>query len=116
MMGTARRKRKAGPERPAQKGTETDGHFLRPEAAVLADEALVPSANLIAPAPNQFSHELLRAQPFYYGSARQGKAPDGILPAGTKVVLMAWDRGARCRVIDGQGLYVEVEYSSLRKL
>jgi hypothetical protein len=31
----------------------------RPEATVLADEALVPGRNLVVPPPNRFTHELV---------------------------------------------------------
>ena len=83
---------------------------------VLANEALIPRANLISPGPNQFTHELTRAQPFYYAGAQAGMAPDGELPATTKVVLLVYGGGAYCRVVDGQGLYVEIAYDSLKKL
>lgn len=92
------------------------GRFLRPEARVLPDEALIPIKNLISPAPNQFTHELTRAQPFYYAGAQAGTAPDGVLPANTKVTLLVHDGGAYCWVVDSRGLYVEIEHNSLRKL
>ena len=90
--------------------------FVRPEAAVLAEKALIPGPNLIAPAPNQFTHELTRAQPYYFTGAQPGMAPDGEFSAGAKVVLLLHDGGATCRVADDRGLYVETEYDSLRKL
>lgn len=90
--------------------------FVRPEAVVLPENALIPDKNLISPAPNQFTHELMREQPYYYANAQQGVPPDGRLPAGTKVVLLVHDDGERCRVVDGRGLYVEIECSSLKKL
>ena len=90
--------------------------FVRPEVIVLSGQALIPAGNLIAPAPNQFTHQLTRAQPIYFAGAGQGTDPDGELPAATQVVLLVYDGGATCRVVDGQGLYVEVEYSSLKKL
>ena len=34
--------------------------FLRPEATVLPEGALVPERNLIRPAPNQFTHAVKR--------------------------------------------------------
>ena len=43
-------------------------------------------------------------------------APHGEFSAGTKVVLLLYDGGVYCRVADDQGLYVETEYESLRKL
>jgi hypothetical protein len=92
------------------------GRFLRPETKVLPDEAMIPLKNLISPAPNQFTHELTRAQPFHYAGAHVGKTPDGVLPANTKVTLLFHDGGAYCWVADGSGLYVEIEYNALRKL
>jgi hypothetical protein len=89
---------------------------VRPEASVLPESSLVPEGSLISPAPTQFTHELTRAQPFYFKGARKGARPDGELPAGTKVVLMSHDGGARCRVVDGRGLYVETESEGLREL
>lgn len=90
--------------------------FVRPEVIVLSGQALIPAENLIAPAPNQFTHQLTRAQPIYFAGAGQGTELDGELPAATLVVLLVYDGGATCRVVDGQGLYVEVEYDSLEKL
>jgi hypothetical protein len=90
--------------------------FLRPDAKVLDESALVPVANLISPAPNQFTHEVTSDQPYYYKSMEQGSPPDGVFPKGTKVVLLLYDAGPSCRVADGQGRYVAMEYASLRKL
>jgi hypothetical protein len=90
--------------------------FVRPPAVVLPESAAIPDANLIVPPPNRFTHELTRAQPFYFTSARQAEAPDGEFPAGTKVVLMVDEGGGGCRVADGQGLYVETECGGLRAL
>ena len=90
--------------------------FLRPEAVILPENAVVPDKNIIRPAPNQFTHELTRPQPFYFDGAQQGRPPDGELPAGAKVVLLFHDGGSYCRVADGRGLYVEIEYDSLKAL
>lgn len=90
--------------------------ITRPEFSVLSGSSLIPDRNLIAPVPNQFTHELTRAQPFYFSGVQQGRPPDGELPAGTKVVLMIHDGGDSCRVVDGRGLYVETEFAGLRKL
>ena len=87
--------------------------FTRPQAEVLDEGSLIPDGNLISPPPNQFTHVVEHAQPFYYG---RGRKPDGEFPAGTLVVLMAYDGGARCRVADGRGLYVETKYAGLKKL
>ena len=88
--------------------------FKQTDPVVMPDEALVPERSLISPAPNRFTHRLLRPQPFFYGDA-EGK-PSGVLPASTQVVLMVHDGGARCRVVDGQGRYVDVDYDNLQKL
>jgi len=77
----------------------------------------VPDENIIRPAPNRFTHELARAQPFYFDESRRGGAPDGEFPAGTRVVLLVHDDGdSFCRVADGRGLYVEVEYDALKSV
>ena len=81
---------------------------------VLRDVALVPAHRLIKPSPNQFTHQLFRAQPYYY--ARPGGSPDGKLRAGARVVLMVYNGGRYCRVIDARGLYVETAHSGLRPL
>lgn len=90
--------------------------FVRPKATILDEGAVVPDENLISPAPNQFTHELTRSQPFYFKGAAQADAPDGELPAGTKVVLLTDEGNGYCRVVDGQGLCVEVKCGSLKKL
>jgi len=93
-----------------------EGFFLRPNAVVLGENAMVPDRNIISPAPNQFTHELKRPQSFYFDEAQQGTPPNGEFRAGTKVVLLVYDGGNYCRIAGGQGLYVEIEYDSLRKL
>ena len=47
---------------------------------------------------------------------QQGSHPEGEFPKGTKVVLLCYDGGNNCRVVDGNGIYVEIEFSSLKKL
>ena len=89
--------------------------FVSPEASILDESAIVPDKNLIAPAPNQFSHELKRAQPYFFSEAGKSKQPDGEFAAGTKVLLVGKE-GDHCRVADEQGLYVEIECDSLKKL
>jgi hypothetical protein len=81
---------------------------------VLSSAAVVPRRNRISPAPNQFTHEMRRAQPFFFDAPSD--APHGEFPAGTEVVLMAHDGGEYCRVVDGQGLYVLTAYVGLRRL
>lgn len=90
--------------------------FVRPAVTILSGQALIPVGNLIVPAPNQFTHELARNQPYYFIGPEQGSEPDGEFPAATQVVLMIYGGGAYCRVVDGQGLYVEIEYDSLNRL
>jgi hypothetical protein len=48
-------------------GTDSDaGVMLRPESSVLPNEALVPERNLVRPAPNRFTHELLVDEPYRF--------------------------------------------------
>ena len=90
--------------------------FLRPQATVLDDKSLIPEKNIISPAPNQFTHEVVRSAPYYFTEARSKTKPAGKLLPGTKVVMLVNNGHGWCRVADGQGLYVEVECRSLRKL
>jgi hypothetical protein len=90
--------------------------FQRPESIVLPENACIPAPNVIIPAPNQFTHEVTRPQPYFFSDARAGGLPDGTFPAGTRVVLLRSDAGQSCRVVDGQGLYVQVESNSLKPL
>lgn len=87
--------------------------FERPPMAVLPGSALVPERNRIVPAPNRFTHRLTRELPFRYAA---GAGADGALPAATAVVLLRDDGGGRCRVVDGRGLYGEVECDGLASL
>jgi hypothetical protein len=89
--------------------------MVRPEAAVLPESALVLDRHVISPAPNQFTHQLARAQPFHFAGSEPGAPPGGELPAGIRVLLVR-DGGARCNVIDERGLYVEIDADALRKL
>jgi hypothetical protein len=102
-----------GPEGPGGCVPERHEGFLRPRFEILGEESLVPDANLVRPAPDRFTHELVRPEPYSYGA---DEGPAGQLPAGTRVVLMEDDGSGRCRVVDGRGLYVEVARDSLRKL
>jgi len=90
------------------------GVVLRPEAVVLGQEAIVPASNLVRPAPNRFTHELAVDEPYQFDRPPRGHEPDGILRAGTPVVLLV-EGADHCRVVDGSGLYVEVRRSSLRE-
>src|SRR5262245_37135104 len=84
------------------------------DLSILRDEALVPEHRSVKPPPNQFTHEVRQSQPYYYGP--QHAAPDSEFSAGTLVVLMVYNGGEYCRVIDAQGLYVETAYEGLRRL
>ena len=90
--------------------------MIRPEAVVLPESAQVPIRNLVVPPPNQFTHELVVPQSYFYTKMQPGTEPDGEFPAGTKVVLLWYDGGSTCRVLDGRGLYVDTEYAGLKKL
>jgi hypothetical protein len=70
--------------------------------------------NTVTPPPNQFTHELTVSQPFHYKPGR-GRS-DGVLAAGTRVVLMARDGGSHCWVVDGRGLYVRTACAGLQPL
>jgi hypothetical protein len=88
----------------------------RPAAKVLPASAIVPKEDSISPAPNQFTHVLTRAQPYFFVGSHEGMSPNVELSAGTNVVLLVHDGGNRCRAADEQGLYVEIECDSLRRL
>jgi hypothetical protein len=92
------------------------GEMRRPKAEVLAAGALIPESNLIEPAPNQFTHEVTEAEPYYYAEGEEGRTPDGTFARGTEVVLLHHDGGAICHVADGRGLYVVVARAALRRL
>jgi hypothetical protein len=87
--------------------------FLRPKTETLPESALIPEGNLVAP-PTRVTHEVTRPEPYYYrGMTSEG--PDGTFHAGTRVLLVR-EAGGRCRVVDEQGLSVEVACESLRRL
>ena len=92
------------------------GGFLRPAARTLGEEALIPPENLVRPPPNRFTHEVVAETPFYFGHESDGGAPNGRFPAGTSVVLLVRGEHSRCRVVNDQGLYVEVDGDSLTEL
>jgi hypothetical protein len=82
----------------------------------MGDDSLVPPEGQIRPPPNQFSHRVVRSEPFYFRREADSDAPDGQLEAGSKVLLLRSEDGARCRVADERGLYVEVSRGSLSAL
>jgi len=87
----------------------------RPRAMVVAKSAMVPDRVLVEPAPNQFTHELLKRQPYYYGTRAAARA-SGSFEKGTHVVLMVHDGGRMCRVVNRQGLYVLTAFTGLTPL
>jgi hypothetical protein len=91
------------------------GVVLRPPTRVLSEEALLPDTNIVRPPPNRFTHELVVDEPYRLDRPEQSGEPDGVLPAGTRVVLLVVTP-ERCRVVDASGLYVDVREKSLRRL
>ena len=89
--------------------------FVRPEASILDESAIIPQENLISPAPAHFTHELKHSEPYYFSGVQRGKQPSGEFSAGTKVLLLKKD-GNHCRVADEQGLVVEIDCDSLKEL
>jgi len=87
--------------------------FRRPPMTTLPENAVIPPRNIISPPPNQFTHRLRRAQPYFYDRSLGGNKPDGHLSVGSQVVLLVYDGGAYCRVADARGLYVETEYDGV---
>ena len=92
------------------------GEVSRPKAEVLAASAVIPPINLIEPAPNQFTHEITRPEPYYYTEGEKERTPDGTFERGTPVVLLHDEGSGRCHVADGRGLYVVVARAALRRL
>jgi hypothetical protein len=90
--------------------------FKRPQAVVLPDSSLVPPDCVISPAPNQFTHEVAVAQPFYFSRGEPGDRPSGDFVPGTRVALLLRYDGKMCRVVDGAGLYVSTAFQGLRRL
>lgn len=83
---------------------------------MLPASAAVPPANLLQPAPNQFTHALEAEQPFFYRADHHRSKPDGTLAAGASVVLMRRDGPDLCHVVDARGLYVVTAFSGLVRL
>ena len=92
------------------------GQMIRPKATVLPESALVPERNLIQPPPNQFTHEVISEQPYYYKDPEPTDSPDGVLKAGTKVVLLLHKGGGLCRVATEQGLHVVTAVEGLHPI
>ena len=89
-------------------------HILRPAATLLDDSALIPASNLIRPAPNQFTHELRVQQPYYFDASQPAAAPSGSFPAGTELLLVRYEGGDFCLVVDARGMYVRTAFAGLR--
>lgn len=98
-----------GPDTGAQ-----DEGVLRPERVVLGADALIPEDNLVRPAPRRFTHELAGDEAYRFHRRDSGH-PDGVLAAGTRVVV-ARPGEQWSRVIDARGLAVEVRTANLRRL
>jgi hypothetical protein len=90
--------------------------FIRPEAVVLPEKALIPSPNVVTPPPNHFTHQTKRETPYFYNDAAHGQQPDGVLLPGARVIVLRCEDGGRCRVVDERGLYVQVDGESLEQL
>ena len=56
--------------------------MLRPETSVLPNEALVPERNLVRPAPNRLTHELLVDEPYRFDRPERAGEPDECFRAG----------------------------------
>jgi hypothetical protein len=88
---------------------------IRPKAVVLSDSAQLPDRNVLQPPPNQFTHEVVAEQPYYYMGMDQAAPPQGKFVIGTKLLLLRHD-GAECWVADDRGLYVATACDGLRHL
>jgi hypothetical protein len=96
---------------------DESGRVLRPDFVVLGDDALVPGPGVVTPPPERFTHELVRDEPYWFGvvSERRGdREPDGVLAAGTPVVVIGTS-GGRSRVVDASGMLVEVPAAAVRE-
>jgi hypothetical protein len=87
----------------------------RPKATILPDSSLVPDGSLVRPAPTRFTHKLAVKQQFHFADSDPTSPPDGMLPAGTEVVLVSED-GDVCQVVDSRGLRVTTSRKGLRRL
>jgi hypothetical protein len=90
--------------------------FVKTKPVVLGDRALVRKPRVVSPPPDEFTHTLLRRAPYYFTTAKRASRPDGYLAKGTKVLLLARRKGARCHVADERGRVLDVGCEALRKL
>lgn len=87
----------------------------RPDPTVLPDSSLIPDQALVQPPPTTFTHDLAVDEPFHYAGSDLSTPPDGVLAAGTRVVVV--DNGGEvCQVIDGRGLRLWISSEGLRQL
>jgi hypothetical protein len=89
------------------------GRMLRPRKKVLKETDLIPAGRVVEP-PAKFTHELRRAQPYYYQAG--GEAPDGTFAAGTRVKLLKREDDDYSWVVDARGLRIVTESEGLRPL
>ncbi len=89
-------------------------HMLRPDSTVLPESAMIPDRNLIRPPPNQFTHQVIAKQPYFYATPNENTAADGVFEPGTAVVLMLYIGCKYCHVVDGRGLYVVTLFDALK--
>jgi hypothetical protein len=110
--------------RPAD-GAREEPAVRRPGFVVLGARSLVPETNLVRPPPDRLTHELVADEPYHLDRPGRGRAPDGVLPAGTPVAVpdggddrSGDDRSGddRCRVVTATGLAVDVRRANLREL
>ena len=88
---------------------------LRPGYVVLGPDSLVPATNLVRPAPQRPTHELVVDAPYRLVRPGADHAPDGVLPAGTQVAVVR-EVDDSSRVVTASGLAVDVRRASLREL
>ena len=91
------------------------GRVLRPKPVTLPASAVIPSRNLIEPAPQHFTHRLVREAPYFFEKPAKGAVPASHLPAGTPVLLLS-TQGRTAWVADRRGLHVAVAAVTLQKI
>ena len=89
--------------------------FDKPKAVVLEPEALDQEATRMVPPPKEFTHEVIRREP-YFSRAKPAAVPAGHFAGGTKVLVLSRRGRKYCRVADRRGRCGEVDCGALRKL
>lgn len=92
---------------------EEKGDTSMKTSTPMASPTTMPTATatMTTPTPamteKDMTHVVMTDEAFYAGSPAQGKAPEGTLKAGTKVMLMM-PRGSYSQVMtaDGKGVYI----------